>query len=149
MAIREIRVNDDPILRKVCKPVKEFDEKLHILLDDMKETLELHDGVGLAAPQIGILKRIFIVEYEDEYVEAINPEIIKVSGAETTTEGCLSVPDVWHELERPAKVTIKAYDRFGNQFEKTGKGIVARAFCHEYDHLEGILFIDKADQRIK
>lgn len=149
MAIREIRKIGDSILRKTSKPVKNFDTKLHILLDDMHETLAKFDGVGLAGPQVGILKRVFIVDFEDERIEAINPQIIEQSGEQTANEGCLSVPDEWYEVKRPDKVTIKAFDRNGNEFTKTADGIVARAFCHETDHLDGILFIDKVPPEVK
>lgn len=149
MAIREIRKKGDPILSKVCKPVVKFDEKLHILLDDMLETVRLHEGVGLAGPQVGVLKRVFIIDYDDFYVEAINPEIVSMSGEETVREGCLSVPNEWYDVPRPAKVTLKAFDRNGKEFEVTGEGIVARAFCHENDHLNGILFVDKLSEEEK
>ncbi len=143
MAIREIRKIGDPILSKTSKQVNKFDEKLHILLDDMHETLKENDGVGLAAVQVGILKRVFIVVFEDDVTEAVNPEIISAEGEQTAKEGCLSVPGEWYDVMRPEKVTIRAYDRYGNEFTKTGEGIVARAFCHEYDHLDGILFVEK------
>ena len=149
MAIREVRKKGDPILEKVCKPVKNFDEKLHILLDDMKETLTKYEGVGLAAPQVGILKRVFIIDFDGEYIEAINPEIIETSGEEILREGCLSIPDEWYDVPRPAKVTLKACDRYGNSFVKIGEGIVARAFCHESDHLDGILYISKISEEEK
>ncbi|MBQ7976908.1 MAG: peptide deformylase [Clostridia bacterium] len=149
MAIREIRKKGDPILGKVCKPVKNFDEKLHILLDDMKETLKIYDGVGLAAPQVGILKRVFIIDFDGEYIEAINPEIVKTEGEEILREGCLSIPDEWYDVPRPSKVTLKACDRYGNSFVKVGEGIVARAFCHESDHLDGILYIQKISEEEK
>lgn len=149
MAIREVRKTGDPILSKVCKPVKNFDERLHILLDDMRETLIKYEGVGLAAPQVGILKRVFIIDYEDEFIEAINPEIVSFSGEETTLEGCLSVPDEWYEVTRPETVTLKAFDRYGNEFVVTGHGIIARAFCHENDHLDGVLFTAKLTQEEK
>lgn len=149
MAIREVRKIGDPILSKVCKPVKDFDERLHTLLDDMRETLKVYDGVGLAGPQVGVLKRVFIVEFDNEYIEAINPEIIETSGEETIREGCLSVPDEWYDVTRPEKVTLKASDRYGNEFVVTGHGITARAFCHENDHLNGILFVDKITEEEK
>ena len=149
MAIREVRKIGDPILTKVCKPVKNFDERLHILLDDMRQTLKAHDGVGLAGPQVGVLKRIFIVDFDGQYIEAINPEIIETSGEVVVNEGCLSVPDQWYEVARPEKVTLKAQDRFGNEFVVTGQGIIARAFCHESDHLEGVLFVDRITEEEK
>jgi peptide deformylase len=149
MAIREVRKKGDPILEKVCKPVKVFDERLHILLDDMRETLKLYDGVGLAAPQVGILKRVFIIDFDGEFIEAINPEIVETSGEEILREGCLSIPDEWYDVPRPAKVTLKACDRYGNSFVKTAEGIVARAFCHESDHLDGRLYIQKISDEEK
>lgn len=149
MAIREIRKIGDPILRKTSKEVKNFDKKLHILLDDMHDTLASYDGVGLAGPQVGILKRVFIVDFDGERIEAINPQIIDESGEQTDNEGCLSIPDRWYEVTRPEKVTLKAFDRDGNEFTKTAEGIIARAFCHENDHLDGILFIDKVSPEDK
>lgn len=149
MAIREIRKIGDPILRKTSKEVKNFDKKLHILLDDMHDTLASYDGVGLAGPQVGILKRVFIVDFDGERIEAINPQIIDESGEQTDNEGCLSIPDRWYEVTRPEKVTLKAFDRNGNEFTKTAEGLIARAFCHENDHLDGILFIDKVSPEDK
>ncbi len=149
MAIREVRKIGDPILRKTSKEVKNFDKKLHILLDDMHDTLASYDGVGLAGPQVGILKRVFIVDFDGERIEAINPQIIDESGEQTDNEGCLSIPDRWYEVTRPEKVTLKAFDRDGNEFTKTAEGIIARAFCHENDHLDGILFIDKVSPEDK
>jgi len=151
MAIREIRKIGDPILRKVSKPVKNFDEKLHILLDDMRETLKKCEGLGLAAPQVGILKRVFIIEYVNEktdehiYIEAINPEIVSQKGSQTGSEGCLSVPEESYDVTRPKKVVLKAFDRFGNEFSLKGEDLMARAFCHEYDHLDGTLYVDKLE----
>ncbi len=143
MAIREIRKKDDEILTKVCKEVKVFDNRLAILLDDMYETMQKNNGVGLAAPQVGILKRAVVVDVGDGRIELINPIIIKQSGKQTGSEGCLSVPGVFGEVERPKKVTVKAQDRNGNTFEVKGEDLLARAFCHEIDHLEGKLFLDK------
>lgn len=143
MAIREIRKKDDEILTKVCKEVKVFDNKLAILLDDMYETMQKNNGVGLAAPQVGILKRAVVVDVGDGRIELINPIVIKQSGKQTGSEGCLSVPGVFGEVERPKKVTVKAQDRNGNTFEVKGEDLLARAFCHEIDHLEGKLFLDK------
>lgn len=143
MAIREIREKDDEILHKVCKPVKVFDEKLAILLDDMYDTMKSKDGVGLAAPQVGILKRAVVIDIGEGRIELINPEIIKQSGTQNGSEGCLSVPGVFGEVERPNKVTVKAQDRFGKFFEITGEALLARAFCHELEHLEGKLFLER------
>lgn len=143
MAIREIRKKDDEILLKMCKPVKNFDEKLAILLDDMYDTMKLHEGVGLAAPQVGILKRAVVIDVGDGKIELVNPEIIEESGSQTGAEGCLSVPGVWGEVERPNKVKVKAQDRDGRWFTIEGEELLARAFCHECEHLDGKLFIDR------
>lgn len=145
MALREIVKYGDDILRKKCRPVTAFDEKLHILLDDMRETLAKAEGAGLAAPQVGMLRRVVIIDVHDKngVIELINPEIIDTDGVQCGGEGCLSLPGEWHEVERPLKVTVKAQDRNGNEFTLTGEGLLARAFCHELDHLDGVLFIDR------
>lgn len=149
MAIREIRKNGDDILAKKCKVVKKFDNKLHILLDDMLETMRLHEGVGLAAPQVGILKRVVIVDAGEGPIELVNPEIIEESGSQVGAEGCLSVPDVFGEVERPNKVKVKAQDRDGNWFEVEGEELLARAFCHEVEHLDGKLFLERVTKFIE
>ena len=143
MAIREIREKGDEILYKKCKAVVKFDEKLHILLDDMYETMQSRDGVGLAAPQVGILKRAVVIDVGDGKIELINPEIVEESGEQTGSEGCLSVPGVFGEVTRPNLVTVKAQDRDGKWFKITGKELLARAFCHEIEHLDGKLFLDR------
>lgn len=143
MAIRNIVKLGDDILRKVCRSQLTFDEKLHTILDDMKDTMYKAEGVGLAAPQIGILRRYCIVDVGDGLIELINPVIEKQSGKQTDNEGCLSVPNQSKEVTRPIKVTVRAQDRFGNTFTVEGEGLKARAFCHEIDHLDGILYIDK------
>ncbi|MBQ9947665.1 MAG: peptide deformylase [Oscillospiraceae bacterium] len=145
MALREIVKYGDDILRKKCRPVTAFDEKLWTLLEDMKETLAEAQGAGLAAPQVGMLRRICIIDVRDNHgvYELINPEIVSVEGTQCGNEGCLSLPGEWQEVERPAKVTVKAQDRNGNEFTLTGEGLLARAICHETDHLDGVLFIDK------
>lgn len=143
MAIREIREKGDEILYKKCKVVVKFDEKLHILLDDMYETMQSRDGVGLAAPQVGILKRAVVIDVGDGKIELINPEIVEESGEQTGSEGCLSVPGVFGEVTRPNVVTVKAQDRDGKWFKITGKELLARAFCHEIEHLDGKLFLDR------
>ena len=143
MAIREIREKGDEILYKKCKAVVKFDEKLHILLDDMYETMQSRDGVGLAAPQVGILKRAVVIDVGDGKIELINPEIVEESGEKTGSEGCLSVPGVFGEVTRPNVVTVKAQDRDGKWFKITGKELLARAFCHEIEHLDGKLFLDR------
>lgn len=143
MAIRQIRTKGDEILYKNCKEVKNFDEKLHILLDDMYDTLQKNNGVGLAAPQVGILKRAAVIDVGDGVIELVNPEIIEQSGSQIGSEGCLSVPNVWGEVERPNVVTVKAQDRNGKWFKITGEELLARAFCHEIEHLDGKLFLDR------
>ena len=143
MAIREIREKGDEILYKKCKAVVKFDEKLHILLDDMYETMQSRDGVGLAAPQVGILKRAVVIDVGDGKIELINPEIVEESGEQTGSEGCLSVPGVFGEVTRPNVVTVKAQDRDGKWFKITGKELLARAFCHEIEHHDGKLFLDR------
>ena len=143
MAIREIRIKDDEILTKKSKIVVNFDNRLHILLDDMYDTMKSKDGVGLAAVQVGILKKAVVIDVGDEKIELINPEIIMTEGSQTGSEGCLSVPKVYGKVERPNRVKVKAQDRYGNWFEKEGEALLARAFCHEIEHLEGKLFLDK------
>lgn len=144
MAIRNIITVGDDILTKRCRMVENFDKRLHILLDDMKDTLVKANGVGLAAPQVGILKRVVIVDVGDGLIEMVNPVIIDQSGEQTELEGCLSCPGKAGITVRPMNVTVKAFDRNGKEFTVKGDGLKARAFCHELDHLEGILFIDKA-----
>ncbi|MDD6484078.1 MAG: peptide deformylase [Clostridiales bacterium] len=143
MALREIRTKGDEILYKPCKVVKKFDEKLHILLDDMYDTMKEANGVGLAAPQVGILKRAVVIDDGNGKLELINPVIEETSGTQTGSEGCLSVPGVWGEVERPNYVKVKAQDRNGNWFYAEGEELLARAICHECEHLEGKLFLDK------
>lgn len=144
MALRNIIQVGDPTLRKKSFEVTVFDQKLSQLLDDMKETLIKADGAGLAAPQIGVLRRVFIVSAEEKYYECINPVIVSKSGSQIGAEGCLSVAGKQGTVERPMKVTVKAFDRYGKPFTVKAQGFLARAFCHEYDHLDGILYIDKA-----
>lgn len=152
MALRNIVEKGDKVLDKRCRPVTRFDEKLWTLLDDMAETLTRANGVGLAAPQVGILRRVCLVletnvpEGEPErIIELINPEILERSGSQEGPEGCLSLPNVYGWVERPAHVKIRAQDRQGVWFEAEGEGLTARAFCHELDHLDGILFDSLAD----
>lgn len=149
MAIREIRKRGDEILTKVCKPVTVFDEKLGILLDDMYETMNKHDGVGLAGPQVGILKRVVVIDIGEGKIELVNPRIVAKSGIQNEAEGCLSVPGVFGEVERPNRVTVEAQDRHGNEFKISGKGFLARAFCHELDHLDGKLFLEKVTKFVE
>lgn len=144
MALREILNFGDEALRKKCRPVTNFDERLGALLDDLTETLLASDGVGLAAPQIGILRRVAVVNVRDDRgtIELVNPEIVEEKGNQTGNEGCLSAPGEFCEVDRPYEVTVKAFDRHGNEFTIKGKELCARAFCHEIDHLDGVLFID-------
>ena len=144
MALRRILTAEEPTLHKVSRPVTKFDEKLWTLLDDMAETLADANGVGLAAPQVGILRRVVVIDVGDEIVELINPEIMETSGEQDGPEGCLSVPGEYGLVKRPMNVRVRAQDRFGEWFEVEGRGLTARAFCHEIDHLDGVLFIDKA-----
>jgi len=165
MALRNLRYNDESILRKKTREIKEIDDKVLQLLDDMKETLEDINGLGLAAPQIGLLKRVAIIIYEGEddeegiegegetaeveerepqLIELINPVIIEQTGVQKVEEACLSITDKKGIVERPMFVKVKALNRYGEEFEITGEGLLARALCHEIDHLDGILFIDKA-----
>jgi len=147
MALRKIVTQGEECLTKVCRPVTEFNPHLHELLDDMAETLIAASGAGLAAPQVGVLRRICIVidEETDEIIELINPEIIASSGEQTGLEGCLSVPGKWAILTRPNDVRVRAMDRDGNVFETEGEGLTARAFCHEIEHLDGHLFVEHVD----
>ncbi len=143
MALREIREKDDEILRKVCKEVKVFNDRLGILLDDMYETMLSRDGVGLAAPQVGIIKRVAVIDVGEGKIELINPVIVSEEGVQNGSEGCLSVPGVFGEVERPQKVTVEAFDRHGNKFTVTGEDLLARALCHEIEHLDGKLFLER------
>ncbi len=144
MAIRNIVTLGDDVLRKVCRTQLTFDDKLHTILDDMKETMYKAEGVGLAAPQIGLLRRFCVIDVGDGIIELINPVITEKSGSQTDNEGCLSLPGKFSEVTRPMKVTVRAQDRNGNNFTVTGEGLLARALCHEIDHLDGILYIDRA-----
>lgn len=150
MALRDIVQFGNDVLRKKCRTVTAFDEKLWVLLDDMAETLHNADGVGLAAPQVGILRRAVVIDIRDNkgIVELINPEILESSGVQQGNEGCLSAPGEWCEVDRPAHVVVKAQDRNGGEFTITGDGLMARALCHEIDHLEGILFTDRVKKTI-
>ena len=144
MAKRNIVKLGDDILRKVCRTQLTFDEKLHQVLDDMAETMYEAEGVGLAAPQVGILRRYCIVDTGDGLIELINPVIVEKSEeTQTGNEGCLSIPDRYETVTRPMKVTVRAQNRFGENFTVTGEGLKARALCHEIDHLDGILYIDR------
>ena len=148
MALREILTDKDPVLRKVSRPVTVFDGRLHDLLDDLKETLEQAQGMGLAAPQVGILRRaVIVVNEEDEMLELVNPQILEQSqDCQDGFEGCLSVPGKWGMVQRPMRVKVRAQDRNGHFFEAEGTGIVARCFCHELEHLDGHLFSEHTDR---
>ena len=147
MALRKIVKVGDECLNKKCRPVTEFNDRLHALLDDMQETLTDAAGAGLAAPQVGVLRRICIVldERDDSFMELINPEIVGESGEQTGLEGCLSVPGKWGIVTRPNVVKVRAQDRDGNWFEAEREGLTARAFCHEIEHLDGHLFVEHVD----
>lgn len=144
MAIRTIRISTDEVLRKKCKEVKEITPNLLTLLDDMADTMYEANGVGLAAPQVGILKRAVVIDIGEGLVELINPVILETSGSQIDDEGCLSVPGKYAPVDRPNYVKVKAMDRDGNAFIIEGEELMARALCHEIDHLDGILYIDKA-----
>ena len=140
MALRKILSHRNPALHKVCKPVTEFDEKLHRLLDDMRETLLDSGGVGLAAPQVGILRRVVLVDTGEEILELINPTLVETDGEQIGAEGCLSVEGKYGLVKRPYYAKVRAQDRNGNWFEAEGEELTARCFCHELDHLDGILY---------
>ena len=144
MAYRTVITDKDETLRKVSRPVVDFDKKLWDLLDDMYDTMVQYDGVGLAAPQVGILRRCAVIDVGEGKIELVNPEIIERSGTQDGSEGCLSSPGVYGYVERPMKVTVRAQDRNGNFYEITGEELLARALCHEIDHLDGKLFLDIA-----
>lgn len=149
MAIRKVIKIGDNNLRKTSKVVKDFDEDLWQLLDDMKETMYANDGMGLAAPQVGILRRIVIVDVNNMFVELINPEIVEQEGKDIEKEGCLSVGGFKGRVERPYKITVKALDRYGYPFVLTGEKWLARCICHEIDHLNGIIFVDKSMDKME
>lgn len=156
MAYRDIKLEGDPVLYKKCREVTDFNDRIRTLLDDMKETLTRAQGVGLAAPQVGILRRAVVIEVDDpdaddsleenpkKIMEFVNPEIIAMEGEQTGLEGCLSIPGWYGIVTRPMKVRVKAQDRDGNWFEFEGEALTARCICHELDHLEGHLFREKA-----
>ena len=142
--LKIVKIGDDT-LRRVCRPVDKITPRIIRLLDDMTETMRAADGVGLAAPQVGILRRIVVIETPDEgLIELINPKIIAYSGEQESEEGCLSIPGRWGVTRRPMHVTVRALNRYGESFDMTGSGLLAKAFCHELDHLDGKLYIDCA-----
>ena len=149
MAIRRIVTQGDDRLAKQCRTVTDFNKRLHILLDDMQETLSEAQGAGLAAPQVGSLRRaVVILDDDDKMMELVNPEILEESGEQRGPEGCLSVPGKWGMVTRPNRVRIKAQDRYGNWFEAEGEGLMARCFCHELDHLDGVLYPQRAERML-
>ena len=146
MALRKIALQGEPCLTKVCRPVTDFNGRLHTLLDDLADTLADSGGVGLAAPQVGVLRRVCVVlDEEDQLIELVNPEIIRTEGEQTGLEGCLSVPGKWGIVTRPNRVRVRAQDRDGDWFEAEAEGLTARAFCHEIEHLDGHLFVEHID----
>ena len=146
MGLRKILTVDEPALHKVCRPVEQFDRKLHKLLNDMADTLVDSGGVGLAAPQVGILRRVVLVDTGDEILELINPEMLETSGEQEGPEGCLSVPGKYGLVRRPMYAKVRAQDRDGNWFEAEGEELIARCFCHELDHLDGIIYTEKMER---
>lgn len=142
MGLRKILTDQDPALHKVCKSVTSFDKKLHKLLDDMAETMEQANGVGLAAPQVGILRRVVVVDTGDGILELVNPSLVETDGEQTGAEGCLSVPGKYGLVTRPYTAKVRAQDRDGEWFEVEGEELIARCFCHELDHLDGIVYTE-------
>lgn len=146
MGIRKILTDQEPALHKVCKPVTNFDQKLHKLLDDMAQTLEEANGVGLAAPQVGILRRVVIVDTGEGILELVNPTLLETDGEQEGAEGCLSVPGKYGLVKRPYYAKVRAQDRDGQWFEAEGEELIARCFCHELDHLDGIIYTEVMDR---
>ena len=146
MALRKIMTEEEPALHKRCRPVTEFNWRLHRLLDDMKETLIDAEGAGLAAPQVGILRRVAVVDVGDEMLELVNPELVETSGEQEGPEGCLSVPGKFGLVKRPYYAKVRAQDRYGHWFEAEGEEIVARCFCHELEHLDGHLYTERVSR---
>ena len=142
MGLRKILTDKEPALHKTCRQVVDFDQKLHKLLDDMKETLAEANGVGLAAPQVGILRRVVIVDTGEEILELVNPTLVETDGEQVGPEGCLSVPGRYGLVKRPYTAKVRAQDRYGEWFEAEGEELIARCFCHELDHLDGILYTE-------
>ncbi|AET69047.1 peptide deformylase [Desulfosporosinus orientis DSM 765] len=149
MALRNIVLSDDEVLRKISKEVTEINDKIKQLLDDMAETMYADNGAGLAAPQVGILKRLVVIDMGDGLIKLVNPVIVETEGQQEVVEGCLSIPNVYGKLMRPAKVTIKALNEKGEEIRLTGTGDLAKCFCHEIDHLNGILFTDMVTEYLK
>lgn len=148
MALRNIVYSDDSLIRKKSKVVTEFNENLDVLLDDMKETMRHNDGVGLAAVQVGVLKRVVVIEACGQYFELVNPKILSEEGSQCGVEGCLSVKNITGEVVRPEKITVNAQNRYGDNMIFTLEGLLAVVVCHEVDHLDGVLFIDKMIKKV-
>ena len=146
MALRKILTDKDPALHKTCRSVEKFDGRLHRLLDDMRDTLAEANGVGLAAPQVGILRRVVIVDTGEEILELVNPTMLETSGEQEGAEGCLSVPGKYGLVKRPNFAKVRAQDRYGDWFEAEGEELIARCFCHELDHLDGIVYTEKMER---
>lgn len=149
MALRKILTDKDDVLHKVCRPVDNFDKKLSVLLDDMHETLDKAQGVGLAAPQVGICRRIFIMHIDEIRIEAVNPQILRRKGSQRVVEGCLSCPDIWGYVRRPRRCVLRAQDRTGNWFECAFEELAAQCACHEYDHLDGHVFTEIVEEFVR
>ena len=149
MALRKIYMEKEDILHKVCRPVTDFNERLWQLLDDMAETMYHADGVGLAAPQVGILRRAVVIDTGEGLIELVNPKIVMSKGRRLEVEGCLSCPGEYGKVKRPARVKVEAQNRYGDPVEYVGTELLARAFCHEIDHLDGIVFKDKVVEMVQ
>lgn len=149
MSVLDVRRAGDPILKEKAKPVSKVTKTVRTLLDNMAQTMHEADGVGLAAPQVGVSLRVIVIDVGEGLIELINPEIVESEGCETATEGCLSIPGMWGEVERFACVTVQGLDRHGNQIGIKGTGMLARALQHEIDHLEGVLFVERAQSLFK
>ncbi len=148
MAIRNVVKEGDSVLTKKCRPVEKFDAKLAELLDDMADTMHKYNGVGLAAPQVGMLRRVVVIDVGEGVIELVNPRIIAFSGEQKSVEGCLSCPGEWGITKRPDYVKVRAQDRNGEEFETEGRELLAKAFCHEIDHLNGIIFKQKVERML-
>ncbi len=148
MALRNIVKDGDPILTKVCRPVEKFDHKLEVLLDDMYETMQDADGVGIAGPQVGMMRRLCVIDVGEGRLDLVNPEIIETSGTQDGVEGCLSFPGEYGMVERPNHVKVRAQNKNGEWYEVEGEELLARALCHEIDHLDGICFVKRASRMI-
>ncbi len=148
MALRNIVKDGDPILTKVCRPVEKFDHKLEVLLDDMYETMLDADGVGIAGPQVGMMRRLCVIDVGEGRLDLVNPEIIETSGTQDGVEGCLSFPGEYGMVERPNHVKVRAQNKIGEWYEVEGEELLARALCHEIDHLDGVCFVKRASRMI-